>query len=190
MPAARIVIVSGPPGAGKSTIARRLAEGSDAEAAVHLHTDDFYAYIRKGYVEPWRPESQAQNVTVMNALAGAAATYALGGYEVLVDGIVGPWFFDPWLAAAAAHHLDLRYVLLMPDEVSTVARGVARAAPNAMTDPAVIRTMWNDFQTFEPPAGHVIDTTGQTPEETLAAIRAGLEQGEFNLKLNAVAFTP
>ena len=181
MSGARIVIVSGPPGAGKSTIARRLAEGSDAAAAVHLHTDDFYAYIRKGYVEPWRPESQAQNVTVMNALAGAAATYALGGYEVLVDGIVGPWFFDPWLAAAAAHHLDLRYILLMPDEASTVARGVARTAPNAMTDPAVIRTMWGHFQAFAPPAGHVIDTTGQTLEETLAAVRTGLEQGEFNL---------
>src|SRR5258708_40173563 len=134
----RIVIVSGPPGAGKSSVARQLARGSAAERAVHMHTDDFYASIRKGFIEPWRPESQAQNITVMNAIAGAAATYALDGYEVAVDGIVGPWFFEPWLAAAKTHALDLRYGLLMPDEATAVARGTARAQPGAMADPAVV----------------------------------------------------
>jgi predicted kinase len=182
VPAARIVIVSGPPGAGKSTIARRLAEGSTADAAVHLHTDDFYAYIRKGYVEPWKPQAQAQNITIMNAVARTAAIYALGGYEVLVDGIVGPWFFEPWLAAAAEHGLDLRYVLLMPDEASAVARGVARTAPNAMTDASVIRTMWGHFQAYAPAAEHIVDSSGETPAETLAAVAAGLDAGRFGLR--------
>ena len=177
----RIVIVSGPPGAGKTTIARSLATGSSRDLAVHLQTDDFYAYIRKGFVAPWLPESQAQNIVVMETLAGAAATYARGGYEVIVDGIVGPWFFDPWLAAAREHDLDLRYLVLMPDEATNVARATARTAPGAMTDPAVVRTMWAHFRGFESPADCVLDTTGQTVDETLAAIGEGLSAGRFRL---------
>lgn len=177
----RIVIVSGPPGAGKSTIARRLADGAPGDLAVHLHTDDFYTYVRKGFVAPWLPAAQAQNIAIMNALASAAAAFAVGGYEVLVDGIVGPWFFDPWLAAAKAHRIDLRYIALSPDEATTVARATARTAPSAMTDADVVRTMWAQFQTFAPPAEHVVDTTGQTVDATVALLTAGLAEGRFKL---------
>jgi predicted kinase len=177
----RIVIVTGPPGAGKSTVARQLAEGAPGDRAVHLHTDDFYAYIRKGFVEPWRPESMAQNVTIMTALAATAGIYAKGGYEVAVDGIVGPWFFDPWKAVAAEHGLDVRYVALLPSEAETVARATARTAPGAMTDPEVVRQMWRQFRAFPSPPGSVLDTTGQPARETAGLIRDGLEAGRFRL---------
>jgi predicted kinase len=182
MSAARIVIVSGPPGAGKSTIARRLAECSPQARAVHLHTDDFYAYIRRGYLAPWLIEASEQNMVVMKALALAAATYAKGGYEVLVDGIVGPWFFDPWLAVVAEYGIDLRYILLMPDEAATVTRATARTAPGALTDPAVVRVMWGHFGTYAPPAEHILDTTGQSAEDTFLTVQAGLNRGQFKLR--------
>jgi predicted kinase len=38
-----VILVSGPPSAGKPTIARGLAAGF--EKAVHLHTDDFWHNI-------------------------------------------------------------------------------------------------------------------------------------------------
>lgn len=178
---ARIVIVSGPPGAGKSTVARGLAEGAEASRAVHLHTDDFYAYVRKGFVPPWKPEAQAQNGTIMEALAKAAAVYARDGYEVAVDGIVGPWFLDPWREVSETLGLDLRYVVLIPSEEESVRRACARTGSGAMTDAEVVRTMWRAFQRFAPPAANVVDSTGQPAAETVAAIQAALADGRFRL---------
>jgi predicted kinase len=177
----RIVIVSGPPGAGKSTVARALATGAAGDRAVHMHTDDFYVYIRKGFVEPWRPESRAQNVTIMQALAASAAIFARDGYEVAVDGIVGPWFFDPWLEQAKAHGLALSYVCLMPDIEENVARATARTAPGAMTDEAVVRQMCAAFREYAPEGRYVLDTTGEPVAATVERVRAMVEAGELRL---------
>ena len=177
----RIVIVSGPPGAGKSTVARGLAESASGPLAMHIHTDDHYAYIRKGFVAPWRPESQVQNKVLTDAMATSTAIYAKGGYEVFVDGIIGPWFFEPWLAAARQNAIDLRYVALLPSEDEAVARAVARTANDALTDAAVVRQMWQAFQTFDLSPRHVVDTTDQTPAQTVIEVSNRLQAGDFVL---------
>jgi cytidylate kinase len=43
-----VIILTGPPGAGKSTTARAL--GTSFSRSVHLHTDDFWHYMVHGVV--------------------------------------------------------------------------------------------------------------------------------------------
>ena len=88
-----ILILTGPPGAGKTTAARSLVDVSDGPA-VHLHCNDFWHFIKKGAIPPYLPESHKQNGVVMAVIAQAANGYARGGYFVAVDGIIGPWFLD------------------------------------------------------------------------------------------------
>lgn len=55
-----------------------------------MHTDDFYHYLSKGAIPPHLPNSSEQNRIVIEAFLEAAKRYVQGGYDVIVDGIIGP----------------------------------------------------------------------------------------------------
>ena len=114
----RIIVITGAPGTGKTTTASAVAKESDLEKSVHMHTDDFYHYLSKGAIPPHLPESNEQNLIVIEAFLEAAKRYARGGYDVIVDGIVGPWFLEPWLNIVQEHYIvgfAFGYILLKPD---------------------------------------------------------------------------
>ena len=53
----RIIIITGSPGTGKSTISSILAKESNMSKSVNMQTDDFYHYLSKGAIPPYLPES-------------------------------------------------------------------------------------------------------------------------------------
>jgi len=169
MYSSRIIIISGPPGAGKSSISRKLAEKSVSEQAIHMHTDDFYNYIRKGYIPPWLPEAGEQNTVIIESIIASVARLASGGYEVIVDGVLGPWFVEPWLELAQIG-FDVRYIILRPSKQVTIARATARKEANALTDVNAVTDMWQLFSDLGLYESHVIDTSNQSAEETVALI--------------------
>lgn len=176
-----IVLVSGPPGAGESTVAGLLAEQSTAQFALHIHTDDFFRYIRKGYVAPWLLESQAQNTVVLEAFAASAQRFARGGYHVYVDGVVGPWFLAPWMAAVDSG-FDVRFVVLRPSVEATIARATSRTGDRDLVDLEVVGTMWRQFADLSEFERHAIDTTELGAGETVLELQKRLALGEFKLK--------
>jgi predicted kinase len=164
-----LMIVTGPPGAGKSTVAGLVARGAPRQT-VHMHTDTFYLWIRSGFLLPYLPEAQRQNEVVNAVSVAAARGYAGGGYDVVLDGIVGPWALQPFRDAAASDGLALSYVVLRPSLEVALARGTAREG-HALTEVGPIEGMYGAFADLGELEHCVIDTSEQTPEETAAAMR-------------------
>lgn len=175
-----VAILTGPPGAGKTTVARIIAEGSKGPA-VHLHADDFWHFIRSGWIAPYLPQSHAQKTTVIEVVGQAAWGYAMGGYLVVVDGIIGPWFLGPFRTHTQDMGLLLRYVVLRPNLMTALQRAQARS-DQALGDTGPIRSLHAQFCDLGLLEQHVIDTSDQDLAFTVEAVRRALADDRFALK--------
>ncbi|MBO0881708.1 MAG: AAA family ATPase [Mycobacterium sp.] len=177
----RLIVLTGPPGAGKTTVAAILAQRY--MPSVHLHADDFWGVIRAGAVPPYLPQAHQQNTVVITALARTAATYAAGGYHVIVDGIIGPWFIQRFCAAADPAPGQIHYLVLRPDETTTLHRAIHRGS-DALTATEPVQTMYRQFADLGPYEHHVIDSTTLDPLATAERIQQALITGQFGLRLS------
>jgi energy-coupling factor transporter ATP-binding protein EcfA2 len=156
---AELIVVTGPPGAGKSTVARILSGLFDPSALVS--GDDFFAMIDRGYVPPWTAAAHRQNEIVVGAAATAAGCLAAGGYTVVFDGVIGPWFLEAFGAATGLR--QIRYVLLLPGEEVCVERVRLRAG-HGFTDLEETRHMYREFADAQVQAQYVLTSSASADE--------------------------
>lgn len=173
-----IAIITGPPGAGKTTVASHLAGSS--RLGVHLAGDQVFHWVVAGYVPPWMPGTSRQNGTVISAIAAAAVQFADGGYDVFVDGIIGPWFLPQWLQTAGRER-PTHFFVLRPSRQIAVMRATCRGGSGDLVDPHPVAAMFDVFEDLGSFEAHVLDSSGQDISATVAAIQEGLRDGRYLL---------
>ena len=157
-----VTVISGAPGSGKTTLARSLAENS--MKGVHIPTDYFSDFVRHK-LDPSLPGSEIQNEVILNAWCDAAVVYRAAGYEVFVDGVIGPWWFEQLREKFGV----FRYVVLSCDLKDSLSRVSARHGQSSAT-PEIVQRMHTQFLAVETDfRSHVIQTGSLTAAQVVAA---------------------
>lgn len=173
-----LVVVTGPPGAGKSSVSEHLVDRHTPSALVA--GDAFFAMIRQGYILPWLPQSYRQNKVIIEAAAAAAGRLA-GICFVIYDGVVGPWFLPTFGRAAGVP--ELHYVVLMPPLEVCLER-VRNRVDHGFRDLSVTRDMHQQFARARVDIRHLLTEPEEPPSDLAELIALQLGSGRFRYSLS------
>ena len=183
VPAAPLLLLTGSPGTGKTTVAPLVADRHDPSVCLDL--DWFFAKLRRGAIEPWREEAHAQNRVVLHAAAEAVAVFAEGGYFTVAEGILYPFMLDLFAAAAEPHGVIIHYaVLRAPIDVvqqRVQDRTVEPEHTGALADADVVDDLWGQFERHGVAARHCVQSGGRDPAAVAEEIDHRLGSGELRL---------
>jgi predicted ABC-type ATPase len=146
-----LLLVTGPPGAGKSTVSRLIAERF--EPSVLIDGDMFFEFLGPSAITPWLPQAREQNEVVTRAAARACGAFASEGYATIYDGVVGPWFLPTFATATGLDALD--YVIVMPT-IETCVERVKTRIGHGFIDEGATRHMYSEFAQAEIADRHIL----------------------------------
>jgi predicted kinase len=170
-----VLLLTGPAGAGKTTVARTWASAQHRPAA-HISLDDVREFVKSGYANPsdgFNAETERQLVLARQGCAFLARQYVEAGFLCIIDDAIFPAWetvgYQKWqeLLVDVPHSL----IVLLPQFEYLIERNQYRTGHRLLSE-AMLRTIyemmlpWRDQTAFP-----VIDNSEMSVEETVRAVQ-------------------
>ena len=165
-----VVMLSGPVGAGKTTVARELVKISPAPLS-YIEGDTFWPLFAKPDAKPIHDRFRL----LMRSMTAAAVPLARGGYEVLLDFSFPLDFLET--ARRILKEIPLDFVVVRPSLAVCEQRAAARPE-GKIADYGIYRDFYAMFEGL--PAHEISDDIADAAS-LAQRIRSGLNNGTFRL---------
>ena len=163
---ADVLILTGPPGAGKSTVAQALAERYDRVA--HIPVDTLHEFITPtGHVRPWGDPaaySRQRSLLVRNACC-LTANFLEQRFAVIIDDVVTEQaHLQLYLDNLQGLGFPVHFVRLLPELDVCLQRNQERK--EGRVSPDRVRKVHSEIRAAGEFAGKTIDSSELTPYQT------------------------
>jgi cytidylate kinase len=170
-----ILLISGPVGAGKTTVAKLVAEQWGAPVA-YLEGDRFWpCFVRHAPAANKLEARRRDSKILVQALIASSVRFARGGYDVVAEFTIGPWALDA--ISAAVKDIPLDYVVISPS-LATCASRIAERDGTDYEHYAELHAAFGKLGRYE---AHAIRDDRAEPGEIAARILAGLAGGDYRI---------
>ncbi len=170
--AGKLIIISGPVGAGKTTVAAALVKYLPGPL-IYVEGDTFWNHVYN--LEGVGPYKTFR--AVMRAMTSASVAYALSGYDVVLDFSIPPWFLDTVKKIAGARGVKTDYVVVCPSEPTCADRARSREEGKIEAYERYSE-LYADFK--DSPTEAIKDDSGDA-SSIATEIAEGLNAGKFTL---------
>ena len=169
-----VILLSGPPGAGKSSVAEELKRQASTPA-VCIEGDCFWSFIIKENESLGRKKTFR---TITASMIASAVPFALNGFEVIIDFSISPRLLPLAKKVFQSRNIPIQYVVLLATE-KTCADRVANREEGKVEDYASLHDF---FLSFREDGHHIVDTECGDIKSLARQIRSGLNDGRFLLR--------
>ena len=135
-----IIIISGPVGAGKTTVAKELVKMLPGPVA-YIEGDKFWSFMAK---DSERFSVKVNFKMIMRSMTVAAMPYARIGYQVVLDFSIPPWYMGVILEILGKRKIPVDYVILRPGE-SVCAERAAKRDEGKIADYSIYQKLYDSF---------------------------------------------
>ena len=168
----KLILLTGPGGAGKTTTANKIATESSGIWA-HVPQDDIRYFIKAGFAHPakeWTEQTKKQWDISVKISCDMARDYYKNGVNCIVDGFISHAKFDEWREALAG--VKFKLFVLHPTEETTLKRNAQRSGSARLLDETIkshhdIFKLWQDV-----PEAVIIDNSNMSVEEVVDKIKS------------------
>lgn len=156
---AKLYILTGPPGVGKSTVSKKLAERLPKSALIE--GDEIYHQVVGGYAPAWKEGNHLD--LFWKICLDMIRTYLENGYDVVFNYIVNPYNLE--FITNCLEEFEIKFTVLLVDEKTLLARDSMRDVECQMKERCI--TLLNSFKNKGFDEKYLLDSSNLSVDETV-----------------------